>query len=531
MNPLSILEKKRAGHPLEVQDWRALLAGLQAKTWCRYHQAALNTALVINGFSDYEKATLYGLLAAEQVSPDVLEVPHIGISTPLFGGHLRGLEGPLDAILRHKLEGKALSTAEIERFIEGVTSREVQDEALAAFTMSVFLRGMSTEETRDLTLAMLHSGEVLTWPAHRGLVVDKHSTGGVGDKVSLPLVGVLIACGLKVPMLSGRGLGHTGGTLDKLQAIPNYRVDLTSSELQHIVETVGGMIMGQTSRLAPADRRMYAIRDVCGTVSSIPLITASILSKKLAEGLDALVLDVKTGDGAFMTQRADAEALAESLVSVGSAAGVKVVALLTDMDAPLGRAVGNANEVIESMACLRGEGPADLEALVVALAAELLLATGKAENLEIAAEQARKTLHDGSACAAFVRMAAAQGADVSVLEPEVRLPLAPLRAQVRAERAGVIQRLRSGRIGKAVVLLGGGRQRQEDEVLHDVGIQVVKSVGETVQAGDVVLELMARDQLRMNEALQLLDGVVELGPGAASRPGQVLKRMHDRTHR
>ncbi|MFM7201922.1 MAG: thymidine phosphorylase [Myxococcota bacterium] len=525
MNPLSIIEKKREGHALDVQDWRALLSSRDAGLWRPYHQAALNTALVIKGFSAQEKAILYGVLAAERVTPDALEVPHIGIREPLFGGQLRGLEGPLDLILHRKLEGEALSSDEIQRFIEGVTSGEVRDEALAAFTMSVFLRGMTTEETRDLTKAMLHSGDVLSWPAYRGSVVDKHSTGGVGDKISLPLAGVLLACGLKVPMLSGRGLGHTGGTLDKLQSIPGFRVDLNWDEIEHVLASVGGMIIGQTSRLAPADRRMYAIRDVCGTVSSIPLITASILSKKLAEGLDALVLDVKTGDGAFMTDRAAAEALAESLVSVGKAAGVTVIALLTDMDAPLGRAVGNANEVIESMACLNGEGPADLEALVVALAAELLLATGQAQALEAALERAKQTLHDGTAKAAFIRMAQAQGADISFLEPTCRLELAPLRAFVRAERPGVIQRLRAGQIGRAVVRLGGGRQRQEDAVLPDVGIQVVRTVGESVQTGDIVLELMAKDRARLDEALQCLDGVVEIGSGAAHMPGQVLKRI------
>lgn len=512
MTPLQLIECKRDGGKLQTSHWMGLLSARRAGAFVSYHQAAFNVAVAIRGLDASEKASLLGVLAAEGVMPEELELSEVGVERSLFGGHLPVSTTPYHAVIAKKIRGERLSTDEIEGLVQGITDRSVSDATLAAFTMAVFLQGMTPDETRDLTIAMLRSGESLSWPALKGKVVDKHSTGGVGDKVSLPLAGALIACGLKVPMLSGRGLGHTGGTLDKLQAIPGYRVDLNTQEIQSVVHSVGGMIIGQTSSLAPADRRMYAIRDVCGTVSNIPLITASILSKKLAEGLDALVLDVKVGDGAFMKSLESAQALAKSLVTVGTAAGVKVRALLTDMSAPIGEAVGNANEVEESVRCLRGQGPADLEDLVCALGAELLEVLGFVPSVKDGYNRIQATLHDGSALKAFREMVVAQGGSGEAIDRCELLPSAPHEHTLVAKQSGFIQGMPAERIGRAVVALGGGRLRQEDAVDPAVGIQVLKRPGDAVVAGEVILKVRYREGARLQAALEWLAEAWTIGP-------------------
>ncbi|HHQ49693.1 MAG TPA: thymidine phosphorylase [Acidobacteria bacterium] len=427
-------------------------------------------------------------------------------------------------MIRRKISGVPLSAGEIDGFIQGVTDNSVRDEEIAAFCMAVYLRGMVQDEVLALTRAMLHSGEVLEWNDLPGPAVDKHSTGGVGDKVSLPLTGVLVACGAYVPMISGRGLGHTGGTLDKLQSIPGYRIDLSPEEMRHNMHEVHAVITGQTASLAPADRRMYAIRDVTGSVSSIPLITASILSKKLAEGIEALVLDVKVGSGAFMETLDAAERLADSLARVGSAAGVRVSALLTRMDEPLGVAIGNANEVAESVACLRGEGPADLETLVVALSAELLVDTGLASDLEAARKKAEEAIRSGEALEAFRRMVVAQGGDGRVIDDPGLLPAASLKAVVAAPEDGYLERVDARRVGKALIVLGGGRRVQEDRVDPSVGIRQLRKVGTRITAGEPILEVAANDEARLAEAVTMLEDAVRVGADAPGGRDLVLGR-------
>jgi len=508
---LDVIERKRDGMALTAEHWNCLLDAVRGNELRPYQLAAFRVAAAVRGMNREEGETLARLLEETGVSADRLELPGIGVERALHGGRLPSASRPYHDLLRRKIAGEALSSSDIETFVRGVRDGEVEDEEIAAFCMAVFLNGMTQDEVLSLTQSMLHSGEVLQWEGLPGPTVDKHSTGGVGDKVSLPLTGVLVACGAYVPMISGRGLGHTGGTLDKLQSIPGYRIDLSPEEMRRQVHEVHAVITGQTGTLAPADRRLYAIRDVTGTVSSIPLITASILSKKLAEGLQALVLDVKVGSGAFMETQEDAERLAESLSRVGTAAGVQVSALLTHMDQPLGMAVGNANEVVESVACLRGEGPPDLEHLVVALAARLLYDTRLAPTLDQAARDARESIRSGRAFQAFRRMVDAQGGDVRVIDDPSLLPVGPLRGEVQAPADGHVQRIDARTVGRALIALGGGRMVQEDTVDPSVGIWLVRKVGARVSRGDTILELAATDRTRLEEAVEMLRGAIQVG--------------------
>lgn len=525
MTPLELIELKRDGHSLSALALTELVSQVRSGTMRPYQLAAFNVAVAIKGLSAFEKATLIGILAAEQIGPELLDLPHIGLEASLYGGHLECSTRHVHDILAHKIRGQTLTASAIDTFVEGITDGTVTDPELAAFTMAVYLHGMTRDEIASLTLAMLNSGDVLRFPRDPRPVVDKHSTGGVGDKISLPLAGALIACGLRVPMLSGRGLGHTGGTLDKLQAIPGFRVDLSPDEIYRIVEDVGGMIIGQTSRLAPADKRMYAIRDVCGTVSSIPLITASILSKKLAEGISALVLDVKVGSGAFMKSREKAEALARSLVSVGEASGVTVSAILTDMEDPIGAYSGNANEVYESIRCLQGAGPADLEELTVVLGGELLHLTGLAPSRDAGQARITQSLHDGTALEAFRRMVVAQGGDAQVIDHPERLPVAKRKAVVTAQQSGTLSQIEAEKVGRALILLGGGRQRQEDGIDLSVGVQVLVSAGSPVQAGDAILEVVGADPARIEAAIPLLQQALHIGDQARPRASRILGRI------
>ena len=393
-------------------------------------------------------------------------------------------------LIRRKRDGGDLTAAEIEFLVGGIATGAVPDYQWSALCMAILWRGMSRVETAALVSAMLHSGTVLDLADIPGPKVDKHSTGGVGDKVSLLLAPLVAAAGVAVPMISGRGLGHTGGTLDKLESIPGFRIDLDLAAYRRIARECGLVLVGQTAEIAPADRVLYALRDATATVESIPLITASILSKKLAEGIDALVLDVKTGDGAFMSREEDARRLAESLSGIGRDLGKPVQAVLTDMNAPLGRAVGNAVEVRESIACLRGEGPADLLEVSLALAAEMLVIGGVAADLAAAGARCRRAIADGSALERFRRVIAAQGGDPAVCDdPAGVLPRPRAVERFRSDRPGWITRMLAWPVGQASMLLGAGRPRVDAAIDPAAGIVLHRQVGEKVAAGDVIAEL------------------------------------------
>jgi pyrimidine-nucleoside phosphorylase len=403
------------------------------------------------------------------------------------------------AIIQKKRDGQRLSREEISAFLGGYVRGSVPDYQMAALAMAIFLQGMDAEETAALTEVMLHSGARLG----RRWRVDKHSTGGIGDKVSLVLAPLLACCDLRVPMLSGRGLGPSGGTLDKLEAIPGFRTDLTAGEIEQIVDRVGCVITGQTADLVPADKKLYALRDVTATVPSIPLITASIMSKKLAEDLDALVLDVKWGSGAFMKTFQQAQALAQSLRDVGTHMGLKTMALITDMNQPLGRMAGNAVEVMEAIDTLCGRGPDDLVELTLALGAELLLLVGRASSLAEGREELVGALDSGRGLEKFREMVRAQGGD-----PDAALAIAPA-TPLGALRDGFVAAIDGEKIGYAIIALGGGRQQLCDKIGASVGIEMLVRLGDRVSAGQPWVNLLAHERGR-EEATQLLNEAIHI---------------------
>jgi pyrimidine-nucleoside phosphorylase len=407
-------------------------------------------------------------------------------------------------IIRKKREGHPLSPEEIEELVGAATRRQWPDYQVAALLMAIVLRGMDATETAALTGAMVRSGVRLDLSDLPGPKVDKHSTGGVGDKTSLVLVPLAAACGVVVPMMSGRGLGHTGGTLDKLESIPGLRVGLSLDELRAALRRVGCVVIGPTTEIAPADKVLYALRDVTATVESIALISASIMSKKIAEGISGLVLDVKCGSGAFMKTRPDAVQLARSLTAIGTAQGVRTEAVLTPMDRPLGRAVGNALEVIEAIETLKGHGPKDVENLAVHLAARMVRLGGLTITLEKAEAQVRVALASGAGLEKLRAMIEQQDGDPRVLDDYARLPTAPRRAVLHAHRAGYVHGFEAERLGRATVLLGAGRDRVEDAVDPAVGAVVLARPGQQVKAGDALLELHYCDQARLEAARALL---------------------------
>jgi thymidine phosphorylase len=408
------------------------------------------------------------------------------------------IEGGLlpQEIIRRKRDGQKLAPPEIAAFIAGLTSGLVSEGQAAAFAMAVFFKGMSEEEAVALTLAMRDSGDVLDWSDLPGPVTDKHSTGGVGDNVSLMLAPIVASCGAYVPMISGRGLGHTGGTLDKMDAIPGYASQPDKALFREAVLAAGCAIIGQTGDLAPADKRLYAIRDVTATVESVPLITASILSKKLAAGLQSLVLDVKLGNGAFMARSRDAAALASSLVEVANGAGLKTSALVTDMDQPLASAAGNAVEVQNAVDFLTGrKRDRRLEEVTLALAAEMLQQAGIAASHQDAGRRARQALEGGAAAQVFGRMVAALGGPADFVErPALHLPKADVELAVKAPRNGYVGGIATREIGLAVVALGGGRARPDAAIDHAVGISRLLPVGAEVRAGDALALVHARSR-------------------------------------
>jgi len=378
--------------------------------------------------------------------------------------------------------------------------------------MAIFHRGMDRQETVALTTEMIDSGVRLDLSDVLGSKVDKHSTGGVGDKTSLIIAPLVAACGVRVPMMSGRGLGHTGGTLDKLESIPGFRTNLSIAEMKAALSTIGCALVGQTSEIAPADKKLYALRDVTGTIECIPLIAASIMSKKIAEGVNALVLDVKVGRGAFMKTRADARALAETLVAIGNASGVRTQAVMTAQDWPLGRAVGNANEVIECLEVMKGKGPIDLIELSLDLAGRMLVLGGAAATRADAHAMCLAALASGAALEKFRAIVERQGGDPRVIDDYSRLPEAPHQHLVHAKSAGFVSFLDAGLVGRASVALGGGRDRLEDAIDPGVGIMIRATVGEPVRAGDVILELRYRETARLQAALPLVEAAVQVSP-------------------
>ena len=414
-------------------------------------------------------------------------------------------------LIEKKRDGDTLTANEIRWLIDAYTKGVVKDYQMAAMTMAVFLNGLTAEELAVWTDAMMHSGDVLNLDMIKKPKVDKHSTGGVGDKVSIPLVPMVAACGVAIPMISGRGLGHTGGTLDKLESIPGFTTNLARERFTSILEQYGLVLAGQSKSLVPADRKLYALRDSTGTVPSIPLISSSIMSKKLAEDLDGLVLDVKVGSGAFMKDEASARTLAKTMVGIGSAHGTTTVAYLTRMDEPLGFEVGNASEIIESIAVLRGEGPADLTEVTMVLAAEMLVLGGIEGSLESANTRLAQVIASGEALELFGQVIEAQGGNRDVIEDPSLLPTASHRFEVKAPASGYVRAVDALAVGRAAMSLGAGRETKEQSVDPGVGITLNAKTGASVAEGALLATLSFNDHDRVETALALLREAWEIG--------------------
>lgn len=415
-------------------------------------------------------------------------------------------------VIQAKRDGKELTEAQLRYAIEAYTADRIPDYQMSALIMAIFLRGMNAGELAVWTDAMLHSGKVLDWSSLGKATVDKHSTGGVGDKISIPLAPAVAACGLAVPMISGRGLGHTGGTLDKLEAIPGFQVRITEALAKKALETCGVAMMGQTESIAPADKRLYALRDATGTVESIPLISSSIMSKKLAEGIGGLVLDVKVGSGAFMKTQGQATELAKTLVGIGLHSNCETVALLTRMDRPLGIAVGNALEIEESIDVMKGQGPDDVRRLVVELGAEMLVLGGASPQVSLARKDMERVLDNGEALGVFRDMIEIQGGNPRVVDsPKSILPQAKKVIPVHATQSGWLSSMDTTMVGMASLVLGAGREKKTDVIDPAVGIRVLHRVGSPLEKGEVVAELHVNGEERLEEATARLHRALEYG--------------------
>lgn len=425
-------------------------------------------------------------------------------------------------VIRKKRDGDALSRQEIDAFVAGVVDGSWADYQTSALLMAIVLRGMSAQETTWLTDAMVRSGDRVDLSSIPGTKVGKHSTGGVGDKVSIVLAPLAAACGVVVPKMSGRGLGHTGGTLDKLEAIPGFRVALSLDEFRTALARIGCALISQTSTIAPADKTLYALRDVTGTVESIPLISASVMSKKLAEGSNALVLDVKCGRGAFMKTRADALSLARSLVAIGTLAGVRTEAFVTAMASPLGCAVGNALEIAECVDALRGQGPPDLQALVLRLASRMVVLSGRAADETAAAAMVSDALTSGAALRKFRELVANQGGDVAVIDDTTKLPAARTQVDVFAPAGGWLSAIDADLIGRASMRLGAGRDTVDSVIDHAAGIVLRVKPGQTIAAGDPVATLHVNDESRVPDAVALVHEAIHVAAAAGPAPLLVL---------
>jgi pyrimidine-nucleoside phosphorylase/thymidine phosphorylase len=428
-------------------------------------------------------------------------------------------------LIREKRDGGVLSASQIEWLVAGLASGEVAEYQWSALLMAIVWRGMNDAETAALTDAMMRSGIVVDLSSTRGKKIDKHSTGGVGDKTSLVLAPIVAALGIPVPMVSGRGLGHTGGTLDKLEAIPGFNVNLDLHEYRQVLNACGLVLIGQTKEIAPADKVLYALRDATATVESIPLISASIMSKKLAEGVDGLVLDVKTGDGAFMQRLEDSRSLANAMCAIGRGLGKRMVAFITRMDQPLGRAVGNSVEVAECVECLQGGGPDDLVDLSIELAAEMVVMGEKAPSLDKARELCRGTIADGSALERFRRVVAAQGGDARAIDDLTRLPKARRKIDLEAPQSGYIHALAARAVGHATMLLGAGRARVDSVIDPAVGVILHKKVGDRVSRGEPLCTLLVNDESALENARAMIQNAYRFGEAPIAVPDLIVERL------
>jgi len=421
-------------------------------------------------------------------------------------------------IIAKKRDGGEMNQAEIEFMVKAISRGSIPDYQISAWAMAVYFQGMSDEETTALALAMAYSGEVMDLSALEGIKVDKHSTGGVGDKTTLVVIPLAAAAGVPAAKMSGRGLGHTGGTIDKFEAIPGFQVEMNREQFLQQVARIKAAVISQSGNLVPADKKLYAIRDVTATIESIPLIASSIMSKKIAAGAQGIVLDVKVGQGAFIKDRVQALQLAETMVRIGRGAGRRVVALLTDMSQPLGRFIGNALEVREAIDLLQGQGPDDLRQLCIELAAHMLVLGGQADELETAREKLRVLLASGAALAKFDELVVAQGGQLHYNQPDYGLPQASIKEKVAADRSGFVTGLDALKVGHSAMLLGAGRERLDDVIDPAAGIELLKKCGDYVQAGEPLAILHANCQERLAQVRPLLRAAFQLGVTAEGIP-------------
>ncbi len=437
---------------------------------------------------------------------------------------------PYIEILEKKRDGKVLSKAEIQHFIEGYTAGLIPDYQASALLMAIYLNGLTSDETVWLTEAMLHSGTVVDLTDIPGIKVDKHSTGGVGDKTSLIIAPICAALGVPVPMISGRGLGHTGGTLDKLESIPGFNVNLDLERYRHMIGRTGVCLIGQTEEIAPADKKLYALRDVTGTVANRSLISASIMSKKLAEGIDGLVLDVKAGRGAFMEHLSEAETLAELMLSIGRQMNKRMSVLITDMNQPLGTHIGNALEVIESVNILKGDSNAlrkDLVDLSIALAAHMIVLGEKAESLDEAVGMVHTSIDDGSAFEKFKEIVREQDGDEISLDEHSRLPTAGKTHSITVSQSGYFHALDALAIGRGAVVLGAGRQTLDSVIDPGVGVVLKKKIGSRVEAGETVMDIQFNDEKTLTAALPYFEGSISIDEISVPVPDVIIKTLGD----
>lgn len=416
-------------------------------------------------------------------------------------------------LIEKKRDGKTLTKDEIEFIINGYTAKEIPDYQMSALLMAIFYQDMTDEEISNLTLAMANSGEIIDLSSIEGVKVDKHSTGGVGDTTTLVLAPLVASVGVPVAKMSGRGLGFTGGTLDKFESIPGFRIELSDQEFIDIVNKSKVAVIGQSGNLAPADKMLYALRDVTGTVDSIPLIASSIMSKKIAAGADAIVLDVTTGEGAFMKNLDDAKRLAQTMVRIGKLAGRQTMAVISDMSEPLGEAIGNSLEIVEAIDTLKGDGPEDLTEMCYVLGSQMVVLAGKAETLDEARQLLKEALNSGKALEKFREMIEDQGGDSSVVEQSEKLLTAQYQSELPAKTSGYVTKLVANEIGIAAMLLGAGRKTKEDAIDHAVGIKLHKKVGEKVEAGESLLTIYANTE-EIQEVENLLYENIEIGDQA-----------------
>ena len=422
-------------------------------------------------------------------------------------------------LIAKKRDGQSLSKEEIEWIVTGYTNGEIPDYQMSALTMAIFYQDMIDQEITDLTLAMANSGDVVNLENIEGIKVDKHSTGGVGDTTTLVLAPLVASVGVPVAKMSGRGLGYTGGTLDKLEAIPGFQIELSEEKFVELVNESKVAVIGQSGNLAPADKKLYALRDVTATVDSIPLIASSIMSKKIAAGADAIVLDVTTGDGAFMKNLEDAKRLASTMVQIGKLANRQTMAVISDMSQPLGEAIGNSLEVVEAIETLQGKGPKDLEEMCYVLGSQMVVLAKKADTLEQAREMLEEALHSGKAFAKFKEMVANQGGDVSVIDHPEKLLTAKYEIELPAKQSGVITKLVANELGIAAMMLGAGRKTKEDTIDFAVGLKLRKKVGEAIQEGESVLTIYANQPAEeIQDVVALLYQNIEIGPSGQEPP-------------